>query len=158
MATGRWRALALVLLLASWVRPASAQSSPSTSIVTVQSLSFGVLLPGVRETVQITDVARRAMVALTGSGAVDVTLVLPATLDSPNAGSIPLVFGAADAGMLPTVASPVIALNPYQVNRIQLTADRAVHFVLGGTALPSHAHAAGHYTARVLVIVSQPGT
>ena len=147
-----------MLFLASWAGLAGAQSTQATTIVPLQPLTFGLLLPGVRETVQVTDAARRAMVALTGNGAVDVTLVLPASLEAPNGESIPLSFGASDAGMLPTLASPVIPLSPYQVNRVQLTADRAVHFVLGGTALPSRAHRPGHYSARVLVIVSQPGT
>jgi hypothetical protein len=158
MMLGRARSLAVALLLGSWARVAPAQSAQSTTVIPLQSLSFGLLLPGVRETVQVTDIARRAVVALAGSGAVDVTLVLPTSLEGPDGSSIPLTFGATDAGILPTVASPVMALNPFEVNRVQLSAERAVHFVLGGTALPSRTHRPGHYSARVLVIVSQPGT
>lgn len=158
MTSGRRHALIAVLLLTSWGAAAQSQTAQSVTVIPVQSLSFGLLLPGVPEVVPATDVARRAVVALSGSGPVDVTLVLPTSLVTPDGGSIPLHFGTADAGLLPTIASPVVALNPFQVNRVQLTADRAAHVVLGGSALPSRGQRPGHYSARVLVIVSQPGT
>ena len=56
------------LLLASWPMKTGAQSATSVSINPVQSLSFGLLLPGHREAVRVTDVARRGVVALSGNG------------------------------------------------------------------------------------------
>lgn len=158
MTSGRRRVLITALLLASWAPAAWAQTAQSVTVIPVQPLSFGLLLPGVPEVVPATDVARRAVVALAGSGPVDVTLVLPTSLVTTDGQSIPLQFGGADAGLLPTIASPVVPLNPFQVNRVQLSAERAAHVVLGGSALPSRGVRPGHYTARVLVIVTQPGT
>jgi hypothetical protein len=158
MTLGRTRTLRVVLLLASWAGAAQAQAAQSTTIIPLQSLSFGVLLPGARETVPITDIGRRAVVALAGSGPVDITLVLPSSLEVATGGSIPLVFGAGDAGLLPTIGGAVIPMNPFQVHRVQLAPDNVVHLVLGGTAFPSLSHKPGEYRARIVVIVSQPGT
>jgi hypothetical protein len=158
MAMRRWRGLLGALLLTSWGGTATAQSAQSVTVTPLQSLSFGLLLPDRPETVPVTDVARRALVAFSGSGPVDVTLVLPAGLTAANGESIPLRFNSNDAGMLLSLGGTVSPLNPHQVNRLHLVPDRTVHFVLGGTALPSAAHHPGHYTGRVLLIVTQPGT
>lgn len=157
MAMGRWRGWSIALLLTSWGHITTAQAASSVTVIPLQSLSFGLLLPGTSEVVSINDVARRALIALSGSGPVDVTLVLPASLAAPTGETIALRFNSNDAGVLPSLGGVVTPLNPYQVNRIQLAPDRAVHFVIGGTAQPGAAHP-GHYSGRVLVIVSQPGT
>jgi hypothetical protein len=152
------RGLVAALALASCGSIAGAQGQRSTTVFPVQALSFGLLLPGVPEVVPVTDMARRAMVALSGAGAVDVTLVLPSSLSAPDGTNIPLQFRAGDAGLLQSAGSAVVPLNPYQVNRVHLAPDRMVYLLLGGVALPSQAQHPGHYSARVLVIVSQPGT
>ena len=59
--------LVFALLLASWPIPAAAQAPQNISIVPVQNLSFGLLLPGFRNAVTVADVARRAVVALAGN-------------------------------------------------------------------------------------------
>ena len=152
------RGLVAALLLASCGTLAHAQSPNSITVYPVQALTFGLLLPGVPDAVPVTDMARRAMVALSGSGAVDVTLVLPSSLTAPDGSFIPLQFGASDAAVLQSAGSTPAPLNPFQVNRVHLAPDRMVYFLLGGAALPTHAQKPGHYSARVLVIVSQPGT
>lgn len=152
------RGLVAALLLASCGALAHAQAPNSTTVYPVQALSFGLLLPGVPDAVPVTDMARRAMVALAGTGAVDVTLVLPTSLTAPDGGTIPLQFGASDAAVLQSAGSTPAPMNPYQVNRVHLAPDRMVYFLLGGAALPSRAQRPGHYSARVLIIVSQPGT
>jgi hypothetical protein len=146
------------LLLASWPMKIGAQSLASVSINPVQSLSFGLLLPGHREAVRVTDVARRAVVALSGNGPVDVALVLPTALETPTGERIPLQFSAGDAALLTTSGSTIGTFDPLQVNRVQLGNDRTVLFVLGGTAVTDATTHPGHYTARVALIVNQPGT
>src|SRR5690349_21820721 len=96
------RGLLYALLLASWPMRADAQSTKSVSINPVQILSFGLLLPGRREAVRVTDVARRAVVALSGTGPVDVTLVLPSALETPAGDHITLRFSTGDAALLDT--------------------------------------------------------
>ena len=148
----------VALLLASWSAPAAAQSRPTISLVAVQSLSFGLLLPGRSEVVPVSDVSRRAVVALAGTGAVDVTLVLPSAMETSTGEKIALRFSTSDAALLTTGGSSLAQLDPLQVNRVQLGNDRTVLFVLGGTAVTSATTRPGHYTARVALMVNQPGT
>jgi hypothetical protein len=146
------------LLLASWPVQTQAQPQKSVSIDPVQSLSFGLLLPGRREAVRVTDMARRAVVALAGKGPVDVTLVLPSSLETVTGDRITLQFSAGDAALLDTSGSTISTLDPMQTNRVQLRNDRTVLFVLGGTAVTTATTRPGHYTARVALLVNQPGT
>jgi len=146
------------LLLASWATPITAQSSQAVSIVPVQSLSFGLLLPGLREVVRVTDISRRAVVALAGNSSVDVVLVLPNAMESASGDRIPLQFSSSDAAILTTSGNALAQLDPLQINRVQLGNDRTVLFVLGGTAVTSATTRPGHYTARVALLVSNPGT
>ena len=148
----------VALLLASWPPQADAQSPESVSIVPVQSLSFGLLLPGHRESVRVTDVSRRAVVALAGTGAVDVSLVLPSSMQTESGERIPLLFSAGDAALLTTSGTTIGTLDPLQVNRVKFGNDRTVLFVLGGTAVTAATTRPGHYTARVALMVNRPGT
>jgi hypothetical protein len=148
----------IALLLASWSAPVAAQSRPTISLVPVQSLSFGLLLPGRSEVIPVSDVSRRAVVALAGTGPVDVALVLPSAMETSTGEKIPLRFSAGDAALLTTSGTSLGQLDPLQVNRVQLGSDRTVLFVLGGTAVTSAATRPGHYTARVALMVNQPGT
>ena len=146
------------LLLASWPLAAVAQSAQSLSIVPVQDLAFGLLLPGRREAITTTDVSRRAVVALAGTGAVDVALVLPDALETHTGDRIQLTFSAGDAALLTTGGAMLAPLDPLQVNRVRLDNDRTVLFVLGGTAVTSPLTRPGRYTARVTLLLSNPGT
>ena len=150
--------LLVALLLASWPAQADAQSPESVSIVPVQSLTFGLLLPGHRESIRVTDVSRRAVVALAGTGAVDVSLILPSSMQTASGERIPLLFSAGDAALLTTSGTTIGTLDPLQVNRVKFGNDRTVLFVLGGTAVTAATTRPGHYTARVTLLVNRPGT
>ena len=146
------------LLLASWPATIAGQAAPSLSIVPVQDLAFGLLLPGRRDAITTNDVSRRAVVALAGSGSVDVALVLPDALETRAGDRIHLSFSTGDAALLTTGGATLSTLDPLQVNRVQLGNDRTVLFVLGGTAVTSPTTRPGHYTARVTLLLSNPGT
>ena len=146
------------LLLASLPALAGAQSKQSVSINPVQSLAFGLLLPGVREAVPVSDASRRAVVALSGSGPIDVTFVLPSALETPTGDRIPLSFTSSDAALITTSGTTLKQLDPLQATRVQLGNDRTVLLILGGTAITSAATRTGHYTARVALLVNHPGT
>jgi hypothetical protein len=152
-----WSAL-VALLLASWPIPLAAQAPQSISIVPVQSLSFGLLLPGFQDAVSVGDVSRRAVVALAGNGPVDIALVLPSTLETVTGDRIPLRFSSGDAALLSTTGSTISPIDPRQINRVQLGNGQTVLFVLGGTAQTSATTRPGHYTARVALIINHPGT
>lgn len=155
---GSWQRGVLAALLLVWSGAFAVVRAQAVSVNPVQGLSFGLLLPGTPETVSLDDVARRGVVALAGSGQLDVTFVLPPALLSPEGGSLPLSFSAVSAGLLTSAGGATTSLNPRQLLRVQLAPDRVIHLVLGGTALPAAGQRAGHYTGRVVVIVSQPGT
>ncbi|HEX5970487.1 MAG TPA: hypothetical protein VFY85_01090 [Gemmatimonadaceae bacterium] len=155
---GTWQRGALAALLFVWSPTVAAAHAQVATVSPVQGLSFGLLLPGAPETVPLDDVARRGVVALAGTGSLDVTFVLPAALVSPEGGSLPLSFSTMSAGLLQSSGGPVLPFDPQQLQRVQLATDRVTHLVLGGTAQPATTQRAGHYTARILVIVSQPGT
>ncbi len=146
------------LILASWPTLAAAQSKQTVSISPVQNLAFGLLFPGRREAVSTTDATRRAVVALAGSGPIDVTFVLPTALETPTGDRIPLSFTSSDAALLTTSGATLKQLDPLQVNRVQLGNDRTVLLVLGGTAATTANTRTGHYTARVALLVNHPGT
>ena len=146
------------LLLASGPALAGAQSKQTVSINPVQNLAFGLLLPGLREAVPVTDASRRAVVALSGSGPIDVTFVLPSALETGTGDRIPLSFTSSDAALITTSGTTLKQLDPLQTNRVQLGNDRTVLLILGGTAVTSSATRTGHYTARVALLVNHPGT
>jgi hypothetical protein len=158
MTTRTGRQALCALILASCPMLAAAQPKRTVSIVPVQSLSFGLLLPGLQEAVAVTDVSRRAVVALAGSGPIDVALVLPTAMETPAGDRIPLSFSTRDAALITTSGSTLSQLDPRQVNRVQLGKDRTVLFVLGGTAITSATTRPGRYTARVAMLVNHPGT
>src|SRR5437763_13125365 len=148
--------LLFALLLASWPAQAGGQPTQSVSIIPIQSLSFGLLLPDRREAVRITDVSRRAVVALAADNPIDVTLVLPSSMETAHGERISLLFSAGDAALLTTSGSTIRTLDPLQVNRVQFGNDRTVLFVLGGTAVTAATTRPGHYTARVTLLVNRP--
>jgi hypothetical protein len=84
--------------------------------------------------------------------------VLPSSLETTSGQRITLQFTAGDAALLDTSGSTIGTLDPMQVNRVQLRNDRTVLFVLGGTAVTTATTRPGHYTARVALLVNQPGT
>ena len=146
------------LLLASWPAIAGAQSKQTVSINPIQNLAFGLLLPGLREAVPVSDVSRRAVVALSGSGPIDITLVLPGALQTATGDRIPLSFSSSDAALITTSGTTLKQLDPLQSNRVQLGNDRTVLLILGGTATTSTTTRTGHYTARVTLLATHPGT
>jgi hypothetical protein len=97
-------------------------------------------------------------VALSGSGPIDITLVLPRALETPTGDQIPLSFSLSDAALITTSGTLLKQLDPLQANRIQLGTDRTVLLILGGTAITSTSTRTGHYTARVTLVATHPGT
>jgi hypothetical protein len=158
MTTRTGRQALFALILASWPSLAVAQPKGTISLVPVQSLSFGLLVPGRQEAVAVTDVSRRAVIALDGKGPVDVALVLPSALETPTGDRIPLTFSTRDAALITTSGASLSQLDPRQVNRVHLGKAGAVLFILGGTAVTSATTRPGRYTARVGMLVNHPGT
>lgn len=151
--------LALFVCLAAGGARAQGPAGPGLEAVPTQGLAFGSLLPGVAETVQTGDGARRAEVVLRGEGWVDLSFMLPQAMVSPAGARIPLRFGARDAALLRNSSSGTVPLNPLETNRVKLNANQgAMRILLGGTALPAQDQPAGRYTATIVIVASPPGT
>jgi hypothetical protein len=161
MRTVRTAALLLALAGAFCGGRAQAQAPAGVSFdaVPLQGLSFGSLLPGVPEVVQVTDAARRAEIVLSGSGTFDVTLVRPDAMVSPTGARLPLRFSAGDGAVLRNVSAALGAFDPLGTNRLRLDSTQGpARLLLGGTALPSREQTAGRYTTTIVVVITNPGT
>ena len=154
----RSRGLVLAALLITFRVSAARAQAPGVSVISLQPLSFGVLIPGVPEHVEVTDVTRRAMLVLSGSGSVDITFVLPGALTTRSGDEIPIRFGNADAAILASPGGPVTPLNALQINKVQVTSDHPVYIVVGGSVTASTIQRPGSYNAAVVLVVSPPGT
>jgi hypothetical protein len=141
-------------------RAAAQAPAPATvEAVPVQGLTFGPLLPGVPEQVRVSDGARRAEFLLAGEGTVDVALLLPAAMTSPDGTRIPLRFEAADGALLRNASAAPLPVNPLGTIRVQLQgAQTPTRLLLGGTALPARDQAAGSYTTTLVLVVVNAGT
>ncbi|MDB4949789.1 MAG: hypothetical protein JWM27_2438 [Gemmatimonadetes bacterium] len=152
--------LALALALAAGGREAAAQASSGTSLEAfpVQGLAFGPMIPGVPESIPVTDGARRAEIVITGQGTADVTLVLPEALVSAAGARIPLRFGARDAAVA-RGSGAAVPVDPHQPIRVSLDgASGPVRILVGATALPAPGQVAGTYTTTLVLVVVNPGT
>lgn len=125
------------------------------SLTAAQPLDFGPLLPGAAEVVTVDDAWRRAEVKLVTSGNVDVRLVVPAALSSPQGAQIPLTFRFGDGAVLYR-NSRISTFDPNQPFRVRIPPGHGEASILvGGTATPSPSQPAGVYTATMVVVVTQ---
>lgn len=142
-----WSVLALAIMLAS-----SPSASAQYSVAQVQPLAFGYLTQGVTEIVPYTDTFRRGVVSVNGAGQAWIRLVLPTTLVSLNAATIPLQFVLGDVAEQEP-GKPAAAFDPMGSTRVNL--DKGTVFVfIGGRALPALNQRSGLYSATMTVIVS----
>lgn len=152
--------VAVLLLALAWGTGAERASAQRTiEAVPVRGLSFGNLLPGVPETVAVDDAARRAEVVLDGRGAYDLTMLVPAALESAGGARIPLRFGTRDGGVIRSASAALVPFDPRQTTRVSVQQGQGpTRLVLGGTALPAADQPAGRYTATVVLVINNPGT
>lgn len=141
------------------LHPLRGQSPTEIRASSVQPLSFGIVFPGQTEVVRVTDAARRGVVALEGDGQVQVSMILPREMLSPESHRIPLVFGYGAAGYAPSATAEPVLFDPAQTQRITLTgANQQAWIYLGGAASVSPSQPRGSYSATVVVTVTQPNT
>ncbi|HEX8394383.1 MAG TPA: hypothetical protein VF665_18705 [Longimicrobium sp.] len=156
----RGAGLLLALVAGAGGGQAHAQAPASAlEAVPLQGLSFGELIPGVPETVRVSDAARRAEILLAGQGSWDVLMVLPDALTSAAGARIPLRFSGRDGAVMPSPSAPLLPFDPLSMGRVRISGGPSpARLLLGGTALPAGDQAAGSYTATVVVIINNPGT
>jgi|GEM_PF-3037393 len=146
--------LALSLLSAPTVPGAAAQEARALSSVhRLQDLHFGTLVPGTENAVSVQDVSRRAEVVLHGRGAVQLLIVLPSEMVSPEGARLPLRFGPADAAFVAGTAAQPQRFDPRAGAVVTLPPAGEARLLLGGTAVVPFDQPAGQYSADLLVMV-----
>lgn len=122
----------------------------------VRSLAFGTLLPGIPQPVSPGDPLRSGQFDLSGTRFSTVQLVfsLPAAMVGPAGASLPLAFGANDAGysVSQTVAAQV-GFDPRTPFLATLNRTGRGSVYLGGTARPSLSQPPGPYSGTVTLTV-----
>ena len=151
--------LAAILALLAVAAPAAAQGRP-IRVDGVKPLAFGLLLPGVATTVLRTDPVRAGQFNISAqpNSQIILQLALPTVMTGPAGRTIPLTFGANDAGFS---ANEVIgsqqAFDP-RVTTVVLTNTKNGRgsVYLGGTAQPALNQQPGAYSAVITLTIAYP--
>ena len=145
------KSLRLVFVLTAVVGAPLVGQRP-ISVTGVQSLAFGTLLPGMPTIVARTDAAKSGQFTLTGphDSQAQLTFTLPAVLTGPGGATLPLTFGASDAGYSQSQnIGGQIGFDPKQSFLITFSGQGRGSVFLGGTARPAPTQRAGAYTATI---------
>jgi hypothetical protein len=137
----------------------SAQGRP-LRVTGVRDLQFGTVIPGVPALILRTDAANSGQLSLTGekNTTVQLQFTLPAAMTGPSGATMPVSFGASDAGFSPaeTVTSQV-GFDPRVPFVGALSNNGRAAVFLGGQALPAGGQRSGTYTATITLTVSYVG-
>lgn len=148
----------LALVLPCILMNPHAGAQEQVVVESLQGLSFEDL-EGNGETIPVSDAARRAEWVIRGRSSVEVTLLLPNALVSPEGrGKIPLEFDFGDlAYLLPGSSDPILA-HPRHPLVVHLSSESdQVRIFLGGTAKCSGREAAGEYEALISLLLTAIG-
>lgn len=136
---------------------AHAQGGRKLDIQPQHDLLFGTVIAGVPARTPPVDGARAGQFALTGPNRSTVELVfsLPATMVSASGATMPLTFGASDAGVSATGAiTDQVSFDPRLPYTTSLSKTGRLTVFLGGMVTPSASQRAGGYTATVTLTVA----
>ncbi len=144
----------IVALLLGVTAAARAQNIQLSGL---QGVSFGPMLPGISTVVSRADGARAALFDLKGSGSgrtVLLQFVLPSALSGPGGATLPLSYGASDAGFSAqqTIGSQV-AFDPRVPYVATLSGSGRGSVYLGATAMPASNQTTGSYSATLTLNV-----
>ena len=148
-------ALTFLSLVFGALLPLAAQNS----VTGIRPLVFGTVFPGVAKVVLRTDPVNSGQFNLRGGrrGVVQLTFTLPASMAGPAGATLPLVFGANDAGYSPTqsVGNQTVSWDPRTPQNVTLsnTNPGRGSVFLGGSANPAVSQRAGSYTGTVTLSV-----
>jgi hypothetical protein len=144
---------AFVLGAALAVAPAAARAQ---SVVGTQNLNFGNVIPGVPTTILRTDAVNSGQIRITGAGffrSVTVRFTLPTVMNGPSGATMPVTFGATDAGISwqGTIGTQTV-FNPNSPFTYTLFLGTGTVY-LGGRVNPAPAQTAGSYTGTIILTV-----
>jgi hypothetical protein len=160
--------VALVVLATVDVCAVAAQSDASVYYVprpllaiARRDLSFGTVLRGIPSRVLTSDVHGAGLFEINGAKheAVRVEFLLPPSLTSGDGHELQISFGPGDGAAATDMGRfHGMPFDPRQPLVATLGANGKLYVRLGGTALPSHAQAAGIYRATIFLSVYDLGT
>ncbi len=139
----------------------SAQQGPPLAVQGQQDLSFGELLGGLATRVSPNDAGRNAQLRIRGARdqTIEISFDLPAEMSRPEGGSIPLLFGAADAQFSASGGTgDRIPFDPNTPWTITLTQQGWSWIFLGGTVQPPPQAPLGTYSATITLTLSDLGS
>lgn len=156
MPVGRLLLLPLLALFAA--APLAAQRP--IQVEGIKNLAFGLLLAGTPVSVVRTDPVRAGQVNITAQpkSPIIIQISLPASMSGPAGATLPLSFGANDAGYsaLGSISSQV-AFDPRNSTVVLTnTSNGRGTLFLGGTASPAFNQQPGTYTGTITITVAYP--
>jgi len=156
MKTLTWLVIGTALLVAT-VPPALGAQGKPLNVTGVRSLTFGVVFPGVPRVVLRTDAANAGQFDIGHAkfSPIQITFALPAVMTGPAGATMPLVFGANDAGYSsPETITSQVGFDPRVPYATALDKNGRAAVFIGGRAQPLSSQRAGNYTATITMTVT----
>ena len=156
MKTLTWLVIGLALLEATLPPVLGAQGRP-LNVTGIRGLTFGAVFPGVPRVVLRTDAANAGQfdVGYVKFSPIQITFTLPAAMTGPAGATMPLVFGANDAGYSsPETITSQVGFDPRVAFATALDKNGRAAVFIGGTAQPAPSQRAGNYTATITMTVT----
>ncbi len=151
-----WLVIGLALSSATLPSVLGAQGKP-LNVTGVRGITFGVVFPGVPRVVLRTDAANAGQFDIGHAkfAPILITFTLPSAMAGPAGASMPLVFGANDAGYSsPETITSQVGFDPRLPYTTALDKNGRAAVFIGGRAQPAPSQRAGNYTATITMTVT----
>ena len=150
--------LVIGLALSSATLPAilGAQGKP-LNVSGQRNLTFGAVFPGVPRVISRTDAANAGQFDIGHAkfNPIQITFTLPSVMAGPAGATMPLVFGANDAGYSsPETITSQVGFDPRVPFSTALDKNGRAAVFIGGRADPAPSQRAGAYTATITMTVT----
>lgn len=156
MKTLSWSIIGMALLGAALPPVVRAQGKP-LSISGIHGLTFGAVFPGVPRVISRADAANAGQydIGYAKFSPIQLTFTLPSSMAGPAGATMPLVFGASDAGYSsPETITSQVGFDPRVPFATTLDKNGRAAVFIGGTANPAPSQRAGAYTATITLTVT----
>ena len=151
-----WSVIGLALLQATVAPVLGAQGKP-LNVTGVRGLTFGAVFPGVPTVISRTDPANAGQfdIGYAKFSPILLTFTLPSAMVGPAGATMPLVFGASDAGYSsPETITSQVGFDPRLPFTTALDKNGRAAVFIGGRAQPAPSQRAGGYTATITLTVT----
>ena len=151
-----WLVIGVALFGATLPPVLGAQGKP-LNVTGVRGLTFGPVFPGVARVISRSDPANAGQFDIGHAkfNPIQLTFTLPSVMVGPAGATMPLIFGASDAGYSsPETITSQVGFDPRVPFTTALDKNGRAAVFIGGTALPAPAQRAGAYTATITLTVT----